>query len=139
MKKVIQVLHNRRGEGYLDVVVSVLVSMMLIVLALNVFSFLTIKQDLDYFAKELIKAATVNGTTNGVTNERYLELASETGLSPSCQWEAAYYNASESTVQLGDTITVTLQYNTYLQGFGVFKIPVTLTASYSGLSQKYWK
>ena len=139
MKKIIQVLQNRRGEGYLDVVVSVLVSMMLIVLALNVFSFFTIKQDMDYFAKELIKAATVNGTTSGVTNERYLELESETGFSPNCQWEATYYNASESTVQLGDTITVTLYYNTYLQGFGVFKIPVTLTASYSGLSQKYWK
>ena len=37
MKKLCEVFGNNRGEGYIDVVVSVLVSMMIIVLALNVF------------------------------------------------------------------------------------------------------
>ncbi|MBQ3184194.1 MAG: DUF4320 family protein, partial [Clostridia bacterium] len=38
-----------------------------------------------------------------------------------------------------ETIYVTLSYNTYVKGLGVFKIPVTLKATFSGLSQKYWK
>ena len=50
-----------------------------------------------------------------------------------------YFNSSDKTVQLGNTITVTLTYSTYVKGFGVFKIPITLTAKHSGLSQKYWK
>ena len=40
---------------------------------------------------------------------------------------------------MGDTITVTVRYETYIQGLGIFRIPVTLYAKHSGLSQKYWK
>ena len=39
-------LLNHRAEGYIDTVVCVMAAMMVIVLALNVFSFLTLKQDM---------------------------------------------------------------------------------------------
>jgi len=135
----IKVLKSRRGDGYIDVVVSVLVSTMLIVLALNVFSFLTVKQDMDYFAKEIIYSATTSGKTIGEVNTRYNELVNETGLIPTVTWQTTYFNSTNKTVQLGNTITVTLTYHTYMQGFGVVRIPITLTAKHSGLSQKYWK
>lgn len=131
-------LRNKRGEGYIDVVISVLVSMMVIVLALNVFSFLTMKQDMDYFAKEMLEAATTNGSTVGNTTTRYYELADETGLYPIYSWTANYYDYY-GNVQLGNTIKITLTYHSYVKGFGVFKIPITLTVNQSGLSQKYWK
>lgn len=135
----IKVLKSRRGDGYIDVVVFVLVSMMVIVLALNVFSFLTIKQDMDYFAKEMIYSATTGGKTIGEVDTRYNELVNETGLMPTVTWQTAYFNSINKTVQLGNTITVTLTNHTYVQGFGVVRIPITLTAKHSGLSQKYWK
>ena len=135
----IKALINNRGEGYIDVVISVLVSMMVIILALNVFSFLTLKQDMDYFAKEMIYSASAYGKTTGEVNNRNAELVAETGLNPTITWQTTYFNASARTVQLGNTITVTLTYSTYVKGFGVFKIPITLTAKHSGLSQKYWK
>ena len=131
-------LKNKRGEGYIGVVISVLVSMMIIVLALNVFSFLTLKQDMDYFAKEMLEAATTNGSTVGNTTNRYYELAEETGLYPIYSWTANYYDFY-GHVQLGNTIKITLTYHSYVKGFGVFKIPITLTVNQSGLSQKYWK
>lgn len=139
MTRIKSILKSKRGDGYIDVVVSVLVSMMLIVLALNVFSFLTVKQDMDYFAKEMIYSASAYGKTIGEVNTRYNELVAETGLNPTITWQTTYFNASAKTVQLGNTITVTLTYSTYVKGFGVFKIPITLTAKHSGLSQKYWK
>lgn len=139
MVKLIKVLKNKNGGGYVEAVVSVLVAMMMIVLALNVFSFLTLKQDLDYFAKEMLETATVHGRTTGETTSRYYELAAETGLYPSYYWTANYYNYSYQYVQLGDSIKITLYYYTYVQGFGIFKIPITLTAEHSGLSQVYWK
>jgi hypothetical protein len=129
---------NRRGDGYIGVVVSVLVIMMVTVVSLNVFSFLTIKQDMDYFTKQTLDLATVNGCA-AIEESRYNELSEETGLAPSVTWQADYYNTAAKTVQYGDTIKVTLTYQTYIRGFGVFKIPVTLTSSYSGLSQKYFK
>ena len=135
----ITVLKSKRGEGYIDVVVGVLVSMMMLVLILNIFSFLTIKQNMDYFAKEMIYAATSNGMTAGETDTRYGELVSETGISPTVTWQTTYFDTSAQTVQYGDSIAVTLTINTYFKGFGVFRIPITLTAKHSGLSQKYWK
>ena len=139
MMKIKKIIKSNKGEGYIDVVVSVLVSMMLLVLTLNVFTFLTIKQDMDYFAKEMIVSATTYGKTTGEITTRYSELTAETGLPPTITWQATYFNATAKTVQYGDTITVTLTYQTYVKGFGVIKIPITLVARHSGLSQKYWK
>lgn len=136
--KLKQVLSQKRGEGYIDVAVSVVVIMMLIVLALNVFSFLTIKQDMDYFAREMVEAATVTGQTYaGQTYTRYYELADEVGFYPSYYWTANYYSGYR--VQYGEPMKITLTYRTYVEGFGVFRIPITLTATYSGLSQQYHK
>lgn len=129
----------KRGEGYIDVVISVLVAMMLIVLILNVFSFITLKQDMDYFAKEMITCASANGTTTGRVNTRYDELVEETGIAPGVSWNTVYFNASQRTVQLGDTIQVTLTLRSYVRGLGVISVPVTLTAKHSEISQKYWK
>jgi len=130
---------SKRGEGYIDVVISVFVLMMVIVLALNVFSFLAIKQDMDYFAKEMIFTATSFGRTTVEANARYAELEAETGISPVVSWQANYHAASARTVQYGDTITVTLTYQKTLKGFGAIPIPITLMAKHSGLSQRYWK
>lgn len=137
MKRLIK---NTRAEGYIDTVVCVMAAMMVIVLALNVFSFLTLKQDLDYFAKEVIDTATTYGRTNEETTDRYFELIDELGIAPNMTFsESDYYNLTTGKVQLGDTIKVKLTYQTYIKGFGVFRIPITLTATHSGLSQKYWK
>lgn len=140
MERLLKPLKKTRAEGYIDTVVCVMAAMMVIVLALNVFSFLTLKQDLDHFAKELIDTATTYGRTNDETVERYNELCEELGIRPTVSYSGTnFYNASLGTVQLGDTIHVTVTYSTNVRGLGVFKIPITLEATFSGLSQKYWK
>jgi hypothetical protein len=131
--------NNKRGDGYIDVVISVLVSMMMIALALNVFSFLTLKQDVDYFAKEMINCSVANGMTTGQVNIRYNELVAETGIAPTVLWNTTYFSSSQKTVQLGNTIQVTLTLSSNVKGLGIFNIPVTLIAKHSGISQKYWK
>ena len=140
MKRLLKPFKTNKAEGYIDTVVCVIAAMMVIVLALNVFSFLTFKQDMDHFAKELIDTATTYGRTNEQVTDRYKELCAELGISPTVSFSGTtYYNATAKKVQLGETIRVTLTYKTYVRGLGVLKIPVTLRASFSGLSQKYWK
>ena len=135
-----ELLSNKRAEGYIDTVVLVVAAMMVIVLALNVFSFLTLKQDMEYFAKELIDTATIYGRTGAEVTQRYQELCTELGFRPMMNFSGTeYFNASAKTVQLGDSIKITIQYQTHVKGLGVFQIPVTLHTSHSGLSQKYWK
>lgn len=133
-------LLNNRAEGYIDTVVMVVAAMMVIVLALNVFSFLTLKQDMEYFAKELVDTATIYGRTSEEVTQRYEELCKELGFRPRISFSGTqYFNSSTGTVQLGDTIQVTIQMSTYVKGLGVFQIPVSLLATHTGLSQKYWK
>ncbi len=131
---------NRKGEGYIDTVVSVVASMMVIVIAMNIFSFLTIKQDLDYYAKEMIEVCASTGRTGEEANQRAAELDNEVGLSPIVSYAGTeYFNSSNKTVQYGELIVVTVTCQTTVRGIGVFEIPVTLTAKHSGLSRKYWK
>lgn len=139
MSKFVSLIMNKRGDGYIDVVISILVAMMMIVLILNIFSFMTLKQDMDYFAKEMINCASANGTTSGKVSARYYELMTETGIAPSVTWSTTYFNASQQTVQLGDTIQLTLTLQSSVRGLERINIPVTLTAKHSGISQKYWK
>ncbi len=67
MKKIIR---NRRGENYIDTVVGVVAAMMVIVVALNIFSFLTLKQDLDYYAKEMVEVCCSYGKTCDEVQDR---------------------------------------------------------------------
>ena len=137
MKKLIK---NRRGENYIDTVVGVVAAMMLIVVALNIFSFLTLKQDLDYYAKEMVEVCCSYGKTCDEVQDRDEELSAELGLDPDLSFNGTeYFNTSKRTVQYGEVIVVELTYRTYVRGLGVFKIPVTLTAKHSGLSRRYWK
>lgn len=133
-------IKNRKGEGYIDTAVGVVCAMMVIVLALNVFSFLTLKQDLDYINKELTKTVCFYGKTGTEVNERYEELCDEIGIRPTMEFTGTdFFNSTKGTVQLGDLIVVRLKYSTYVRGLGVFQIPITLTTVQSGLSEKYWK
>lgn len=131
---------NNRAEGYIESAVAVVVAMMLVVFILNIFSFLTIKQDMDYFAKQMIDAATTFGRTNNEVTARYDELCEELGFSPEYSFDdTAYYNTNKKTVQLGETIKVQITYKKDLIGFGLFNVPLTLQSSHSGLSERYWK
>lgn len=135
-----KLLRNKRGENYIDTVVGVVAAMMVIVVALNIFSFLMLKQDLDYYAKEMVEVCCSYGKTCDEVQDRDEELAAELGFTPGLSFNGTeYFNASKRTVQYGEVIVVEVSYQTYVRGLGVFKIPVTLTAKHSGLSRKYWK
>ncbi len=136
----IKTLKNKRGENYIDTVVGVIAAMMVIVVALNIFSFLTLKQDLDYYAKEMVEVCCSYGKTCDEVLDRDEELTTELGLDPDLSFNGTeYFNATKRTVQYGEVIVVELTYRTYVRGLGVFRIPVTLTAKHSGLSRRYWK
>ena len=136
----LKLLKNKRGENYIDTVVGVVAAMMVIVVALNIFSFLTLKQDLDYYAKEMVEVCCSYGKTCDEVQDRDEELSAELGLNPDLSFNGTeYFNATKRTVQYGEVIVVELTYRTYVRGLGVFRIPVTLTAKHSGLSRRYWK
>ncbi len=130
---------SKKGEGYIDVVVGILVLMMVLVVALNIFEFMVIKQDLDEISGQLIETATFNGSFSDKFNER-ADALKEQFFEFTVTTEAEeYYNYSYKRVQLGDMMEVMVSMDTHIQGFGLFKIPVTVSSHRSGISEKYWK
>lgn len=134
-----KLLHSRRGEGYIDTCIGVIVFVMILVVIINVFIFITLKTEMDEICDELIETATFTGEFGSDFWDRDGELLDKYywyGIDTDAE---RYYNTTYQRVQLGDTMTVTINVTTYLKGFGIVKIPVNVSVTKSGISEKYWK
>ncbi len=132
-------LKNKRGEGYIDMCVGVVVFVMVLVIAINIFSFIALRIELDQVADELIEAATYSGEFRSDFNKADNAMM-EDYFNYDLDWGAdKFFNTALGRVQLGDRMWVEVSYDTYIKGLGVFKIPVTVTVKKSGLSERYWK
>ena len=129
-----RILKSKRGEGYIDVCVLVLCTMLVIALAVQVLPAFIAKQQLDTFATELVREAEIAGRVGSETNRREQALREQTGLDPTVQW------SDTGRIQLNEEVSVTLTYEIDLglfAGFGSFSI--TLRADATGKSEVYWK
>ena len=136
MKKLI---HSRRAEGYIDICVGIIVLLSVLVLTLNVYSFLTLKQDMDEITEQLIDTATASGCFGDEFEERVEAMKTQFFDFDVAVTADSWYNASHKRVQLGKPMKVTISVHTKLVGIGIVEIPITATSTRSGLSQHYWK
>ena len=130
----VKLLKDKRGEGYIDVVVLVLCAMLVITLAVRVFPVYIQKQQVDTFAVELIREAEIAGRVGSETSRREQALRDKTGLQPTVTW------SKTGRIQLNEEVTVTVTYQTNIglfSGFGSF--PITLRSQASGKSEVYHK
>ncbi|MDD2268105.1 MAG: DUF4320 family protein [Eubacteriales bacterium] len=130
---------NKKGEGYIDTCVMVVVFVMILVVAINIFSFITLKVDMDEIADELIETAAFTGEFGDNFWKRNEELQAMYFYYDVDYSAEEYFNSALERVQLGDTMTVTIIIDTYIKGLGIFKIPVTLQVTKTQISEKYWK
>lgn len=134
LKRLQEVLHDKRAEGYVDVVVLVLCAVLVLALAMRVLPVFIQKQQLDMFATELVREAEVSGQVGTATNRRAEILQEKTGLAPDISW------SQSGEVQLNEEVTVTLTLETEIGLFGEFgSFPITLRSQASGKSEVYWK
>ena len=132
-------LLSRKGEGYIDICVGIIVLLSVLVLTLNTYSFLTLKQDMDEITEQLIDVATSSGCFGEEFNDRAAALKGQFFDFDVTVSADSWYNASYKRVQLGKTMKVTISVQTKLIGVGVVEIPITATSTRSGLSQHYGK
>lgn len=134
-----RIFRSQKGEGYIDVVIGILALMSVLVVTLNIFEFMTLKEDLDEISGQLIETATFNSCFDAAFDERAEELQNRFFQFDVETDAQEYFNTSYKRVQLGDKMEVTVSVETYVRGLGVFKIPITVTSHRSGISEKYWK
>ena len=137
MKKTVS--RNKRGEGYVDVCIGVIAFVIVIVIAINIFSFISLRSDMELVADELLETATYTGCFGTDYGNMKNTLKSDYFDFDAAEGAESFFNAAYKRVQLGDTMWVEVRVTTYLRGVGAFKIPVTLTVKRSGISEKYWK
>ena len=134
-----RLLKNKRAEGYIDICVGVVALLCVLVLTINIYSFFTLKQDLDEISEQLIQVATYNGCFSDEFNQRANDLKTQFFDVDYTVSASSYYNAALKKVQLGQKMTVTVSVQTKLVGVGVVSVPITCTSTRSGISEKYWK
>lgn len=133
-----KIFSSKKGEGYIDICIATVIFVMLTVIALNIFSFITLKNDMDQIADNLIIAATHSGEfgedfsdvdMDMIDNYFYYEL----------DYGAEEFFTSGEKVQLGDRMWVEIWVDTSVKGLGIFEIPVTVKVKRFGISEAYWK
>ena len=85
-------LKNNRAEGYIDVVVTVLVVSFLLILMVSVFGAVSRKQNLKYMCSELVEVATATGRVGEEVKARYETLCEETGMDPIVNFRTVYFD-----------------------------------------------
>ena len=134
LERITKTIRNRKGEGYIDVVVLILCAMLVIALAIKVLPVYTAKQKIDTFASELVRAAEMAGEIGSATSRLEEHLINTTGISPNVTW------SRYGRVQLNGEISVTVTYTMDIGLFGTFgSFPVTLRSNALGKSEVYWK
>lgn len=133
MERIRKIVKCKRGEGYIDVCIIVLVFVMIMALMLAAVPVFVAKIQLDNFADELVREAEIAGQIGSEITARAAVLSEKTGLHPTITWSRS------GKVQLNQEFTVTLT-TTKDIGFGPFgSFPVELKAAASGKSEVYWK
>ncbi len=129
----LKLLKSSRGEGYVDIIIIVLIIMLFVSLSVKVFPVFVTKNQLDNFAAELIREAEISGRIGNETNARLNLLKSQIGIDPIITWSRT------GNIQLNQEITVTLTLNQDIGFFNFGSFPITLTAKATGKSEVYWK
>ena len=133
-----KIFSSKKGEGYVDICIATVIFVMLTVIALNIFSFITLKNDMDQIADNLIVAATHSGRfgedftdvdMDMIDNYFYYDL----------DYGAEDFFTYMDKVQLGDRMWVEIWVDTSIKGLGIFEIPVTVKVKRFGISEAYWK
>lgn len=133
-----KIFNSKKGDGYVDVCIGVVVFVMVLVIAMNIFEFVTLRVEMDQIADELIEAATFSGEFNDDFTDTDMAMLDDYYYYDIDYGADEYFNTAYQRVQLGDRMWVKISVDTYIKGLGI-KMPITLTVKKSGLSEKYWK
>jgi len=132
---------DRRGEGYIDTALMIVIVFTLMISLMFVFSIFTTYLSLNSTAKQLAHGIEVYGQADDAT----IALISGGELTAAdVQVDTTWYNASRKTIQLKTPFTVTVHERInipilkFITGDAV-NIKLNLVASADGISEVYWK
>lgn len=131
-------LKNKKGEGYIDSAILILVSVLMIAFAVKVYPVFVAKSQLNHFANEIVREAEVTGQIGNSINSRTDKLKKELIDIDSIKWDAKYISGTKK-IQLNDSISVTLEKKMNIGFFTFGSFPINVHGKDSGFSEVFWK
>ena len=129
----IKILKCKKGEGYIDTAVIVVVAMLIIALAVKVYPVFIVKNELNTFVGELARVAEIEGRIGTATQIRANELEASMGISPTIKW------SKSGKIQLNEEFSVFVIYEVDIGFFEFGSFPITLRSKATGRSEVYYK
>lgn len=133
-----RLLRCKRGEGYIDTVVIVIATMLVIAFVVKVIPVFIAKNQLNNYASEIIRTAEISGRVGTEVNAKVEKLKEQTGINPMLSWKSNYISGTNK-VQLNDEITVTVSSTADIRFFSFGSFPIELESKATGRSEVYWK
>ena len=139
---------RKNGEAYIDTVITVFLSMIIIYISISIFTFFVTYQKLDSAANQIINYVALNGETDSAkVQEKCIEFLSDEGFNVddiALSFENSEYfedyKGADGVIQYGDKISVTISKEASIKligGDGVSNFPMSITKNKA--SEKYWK
>lgn len=133
-------LKDRHGEFLLEGAVKLLFLCAGVALVISVFSVAFQANKLHVIAKDIVRMTEIQGQYDAATvTQEFQRLKTTENLESAVMDLDAAYIAGSTHVQFGDPITVTVSYTGQIGIGGVLSLPVPLSASVTGRSERYWK
>ena len=133
-------LKDRRGEFLLEGAVKLLFLCAGVALVISVFSVAFQANKLHVIAKDIVRMTEIQGQYDAaIVAQEFQRLKTAGNLESAVMDFDAAYIAGSTHVQFGDPITVTVSYTGQIGIGGVLSLPVPLSASVTGRSERYWK
>lgn len=139
-QKLKKLLASERGDSsYISSFVFILVAVILIVFIMKVFHIISVKQEMDMIADQLVKQIQLNGGTSADTTALFTFLSGEIQDVENLQYTVTCSGPS-ARIQIGTPFYVTVTGRCHFGGFWRFNlVPIDVRAQGAGVSEHYWK
>lgn len=141
------ILKSDKGEAnYISTVVYIFAAVVVLAFILNIFSIISVKQQLDHCADQMVKQIQLSGGVNSDTERLFNYLSGEIKGATDITYDidSSYHaprpSGMDKAIQLGTPFYITITGRVRLGGFWNFNlVKITVAARGAGVSERYWK
>ena len=138
--KLKRLLLSERGDSsYISSFIYILVVVILVAFIINVFHIISVKQEMDHIADQIVKQIQLNGGTSGDTDALFTFLTNQMSEVDGLSYQVSG-PGNTGRIQIGTPFYVTVTGRCYLGGFWKFNlVPISARSQGAGVSEHYWK
>lgn len=139
-KKLKDIVRSERGDtSYITSYVYILATVILIMFVINVFHIISVKQEMDHMADQLVKQIQLSGGTNSDTDNLFAFLSGQMSDVRNLDYQVTS-TSRVNRIQIGTPFYVTVTGTCSLGGIWTFNlVTINMKAQGAGVSEHYWK